>query len=64
MADGIRVESAIHYAQSGGCQGGEVLGCLEWVLRLVPSPPSALVTQRQWLKVRKLNTKKLETFER
>ena len=52
MADGIRVESAIRYAQSGGCWGGEVVGCPEWVPRFVPSPLSALVPQTRWLKVR------------
>ena len=52
MADGIRVESAIRYAQLGGCRGEEVVGCPEWVPRFVPSLLSALVPQTQWLKVR------------
>ena len=51
MADAIRVEIAIHYVQSGGCRWGEVVGCLEWVPRFVPSPLSALVPQTRWLKV-------------
>ena len=51
-ADGIRVESAIRYVQSGGCRGGEVVGCPEWVPRFVPSPLSALCPQTRWLKVR------------
>ena len=52
IADGIRVESAIRYAQSGGCRGGEVVGCPEWVPRCVPFPLSALCPQTRWLKVR------------
>ena len=51
MADGIRIESAIRYAQSGGYRGGEVVGCPDWVPRFVPSLLSALVPQMRWLKV-------------
>ena len=51
MADGIRIESAIRYAQSGDCRGGEVVGCPEWVTLFVPSPLETLVPQTGWLKV-------------
>ena len=52
MADGIRVESAIRYVQSGSCWGEEVVGCPDWVQCFVPSLLSALVPQTRWLKVR------------
>ena len=52
MADGIRLESAIRYVQSGGCRGGGVVACTELVPRFLPSPLSALVPQMRWLKVR------------
>ena len=52
IPDGMCVESAIHYAQSGGCRGGKVVGFPEWVPRFVPSPLSSLFPPTPWLKVR------------
>ena len=37
MADGIRVESVMRHAQSGGCRAGAVVGCPELVLLAMTS---------------------------